>query len=159
LLSGVLVLVLAVGEGVRGTPAADDDAFAWVESSQPVAADGTPLALQSIGLGNWLLPEGYMWKLENATAHWQIRQLVKELARPAEARRFWRRWYDTFITRDDIRAIRAAGRLPSGRRPSTSQDHRRLLTQASGWPATVARRKAGSGAAKETPAAGGDGRS
>lgn len=132
LLSSVLILLSGVGGEASGAPGAGADGFARVEGRRLVAADGRPLALRGIGLGNWLLPEGYMWKLENATAHWQIRQLVKELVGPTEARRFWRHWYETFMTRDDIRAIRAAGfdsiRVPFNYDLFTPEDHPGLWT-------------------------------
>ncbi|MCI0699016.1 hypothetical protein L0337_44315 [candidate division KSB1 bacterium] len=52
--------------------------FVRVEGKQIVTPDGKPVQLRGINLGNWLLPEGYMFKLEVATAHWQIQQVIKE---------------------------------------------------------------------------------
>src|SRR5688500_11869003 len=40
--------------------------FVHVEDGGLVDGDGEPLLLRAMGLGNWLLPEGYMWKLPGA---------------------------------------------------------------------------------------------
>jgi hypothetical protein len=70
--------------GIKQQP--PQQSFVRVEGRQIVTPDGKPIRLRGINLGNWLLPEGYMFKLEVATARWQIQQVIKELVGPAEAR-------------------------------------------------------------------------
>ena len=79
--------------------------------------DAGPLLLRGVGLGNWLLPEGYMWKFgdEQASPR-QIERRIEQLVGPAHATEFWRRFADTFITQDDFALIARLGfdhvRLP-----------------------------------------------
>ena len=40
--------------------------FVTVRGKEFVSSDGRPMLLQGINLGNWLLPEGYMFKLKQS---------------------------------------------------------------------------------------------
>jgi hypothetical protein len=79
---------------------------------------GEPLMLRGVGLGNWLLPEGYMWRFEppGPQSPREIEALVEELVGHDRADQFWQRFKTTFIAEDDIAQIRAEGmnhvRLP-----------------------------------------------
>ncbi|MCV2395194.1 glycoside hydrolase family 5 protein [Actinotalea sp. M2MS4P-6] len=75
-----------------------------------VGPDGTPLHLRGVGLGTWLLPEGYMWGFGDAAASpRQIEALVVDLVGQERARAFWREFRDAFITRQDVELIAASG--------------------------------------------------
>ncbi|WP_299442171.1 glycoside hydrolase family 5 protein [uncultured Phycicoccus sp.] len=92
-----------------------------------VAADGTPLTLRGVGLGNWLLPEGYMWGFGDAAASpRQIEALVEQLVGPDAAGEFWRGFRDTFVAESDIAMIAADGfdhvRLPVNWRVLMTED-------------------------------------
>ena len=71
-----------------------------------------------MGLGNWLLPEGYMWKFEHPMTQSprEIEALIEDLVGQDLAAEFWQRFRATFVTEDDIARIRAEGmdhvRLP-----------------------------------------------
>ncbi len=71
-----------------------------------------------MGLGNWLLPEGYMWGFvePGPQSPREIEALVSQLVGPAKAALFWREFRDRFISEDDIARIAAEGmnhvRLP-----------------------------------------------
>ncbi|MBA2946994.1 cellulase family glycosylhydrolase [Streptomyces himalayensis] len=87
------------------------------EGRQIVDAVGQPVLLRGVGLGNWLLPEGYMWHFgDDAASPWQIEALITDLIGQKSAQEFWRRFRDTYITDQDIAAIAAYGynsvRLP-----------------------------------------------
>ena len=41
------------------------EGFIHAEGGALVDGRGEPLILRGVGLGNWLLPEGYMWKFES----------------------------------------------------------------------------------------------
>jgi hypothetical protein len=78
---------------------------------------GRPLLLRGVGLGNWLLPEGYMWRFgAGAASPREIEALVERLAGADEAARFWSGFRDRFITEADVAAIAGFGfdhvRLP-----------------------------------------------
>lgn len=82
-----------------------------------LAPEGAPAFRRGMGLGGWLLPEGYMWDLEGPVdSPRRIEQLVTDLIGAEAARRFWTEYRRRFITAEDIRMIAAAGfdhvRLP-----------------------------------------------
>ena len=52
--------------GIQATVAAEGrfDGYVHAEADRLVDGRGTPLLMRGVGLGNWLLPEGYMWCFE-----------------------------------------------------------------------------------------------
>ncbi len=78
---------------------------------------GNEVLLRGVGLGTWLLPEGYMWRFgPGAESPREIERLVERLAGADYASRFWPRFFDAFITEEDVALIAASGfdhvRLP-----------------------------------------------
>lgn len=71
--------------------------------------DGKPLLLKGINLGNWLLPEGYMFKFKTANSPRLIETAISELVGEDGARRFWKTYRDNYITREDISFIKQSG--------------------------------------------------
>lgn len=78
---------------------------------------GRVRVLRGVNFGNWFVQEGYMWRFHGP---WdrpeRIRRLVALLAGRDYARSFWQRFFDTYISEDDIAMVREAGfdsvRLP-----------------------------------------------
>jgi endoglucanase len=104
------VLVFLVGVAVAGRAAsADATGFIHAEGRQLVDARGDRFAIKGINLGNWLVPEGYMFKFTRARAPGEIASVVEALIGPDEALRFWAKFRDQYITERDIRFIKAAG--------------------------------------------------
>jgi aryl-phospho-beta-D-glucosidase BglC (GH1 family) len=101
----ILALLLMLGLAV---PAAADT-IVRIEGKNFIAPDGRALAIKGISLGNWLMPEGYMFKLEVAKSPRQIYGAFDRLLGPERAAAFWERFRDTYIARDDIRFIRSVG--------------------------------------------------
>ncbi|WP_203568045.1 glycoside hydrolase family 5 protein [Aestuariimicrobium ganziense] len=72
--------------------------------------DGEPRLFRGVGIGNWLLPEGYMWRFfDGATRPRLMEQLVVNLAGERYAATFWTRFRDQFFTRDDVARIAECG--------------------------------------------------
>ena len=66
--------------------------------------------LRGTNLGNWLVQEGYMFKLEHGPqSSREIESLTNELIGPDAAAKFWNEYRDRYITRDDIQFIKQAG--------------------------------------------------
>ncbi|MGH8429579.1 MAG: glycoside hydrolase family 5 protein, partial [Solimonas sp.] len=65
--------------------------------------------IKGINLGNWLMPEGYMFKFEVAKSPRQIFDAFDRLLGPERAQAFWRQFRDSYISEADIRFIRSAG--------------------------------------------------
>ena len=71
---------------------------------------GDPIRLRGLGLGNWLLPEGYMWNFGNqADRPRRIEKLVEDLLGPAEAKRFWQEYRANYIADADLERMAALG--------------------------------------------------
>jgi len=85
------------------------DGFVKVHGTEFVDAHGEVLRLRGINLGNWLLPEGYMFHFDRAGSPHEIEDVVAELVGDVAAAEFWRSWRDNYITRDDIALIRRSG--------------------------------------------------
>ena len=83
--------------------------FVTVEGQNIIGPDGEPLLLKGIGIGNWLLPEGYMWGFKRANSPRLIDEVICQLIGEEQARAFWRTFYKRFITRDDIHFLKQAG--------------------------------------------------
>jgi endoglucanase len=85
------------------------DGFVTVRGRELIDPAGFPLMLRGINLGNWLVPEGYMFKLDSASSPRLINGLFSELIGPDETRAFWKEFRDAYITREDIHAIKRLG--------------------------------------------------
>jgi endoglucanase len=83
--------------------------FVTVRGREFVGPDGRVLLLKGINLGNWLLPEGYMFKFKSANSPRRIEAVLNQLVGEDEARRFWKTYLDNYVTADDIRFIKQAG--------------------------------------------------
>lgn len=78
--------------------------FVHTEGTHIVAPGGEKLRLRGISLGNWLVPEGYMWHFAKGPASFrEISALLNDLIGPQDAARFWQQYRDAYITEADIR--------------------------------------------------------
>lgn len=76
-----------------------------------------PILLRGFGLGGWLLPEGYMWKLySKCDRPRRMEALIHSLCGAEYADTFWKQYYDSYIREKDIAFIAKEGfnsvRLP-----------------------------------------------
>src|SRR3712207_5794801 len=83
--------------------------FVTTRGREFVTPDGRPLFLKGINLGNWLLPEGYMFKFKTASSPRLISTVVNQLIGEDEARRFWKAYRDNYVTAEDVRFIKRSG--------------------------------------------------
>lgn len=68
------------------------------------------ILLRGIGLGNWLLPEGYMWHFgETGDRPRKIEKIVEDLTSPEFNQYFWKEFRKNYITEADIKRIRELG--------------------------------------------------
>ena len=80
--------------------------FVTTRGREIVSPDGKPLLLKGINLGNWLLPEGYMFKFKTTNSPRLIQAAISELVGEDEARQFWKTYRDHYLTREDIHFIK-----------------------------------------------------
>src|SRR5436853_1248762 len=100
----ILALVLAPSTLSYGQPR-----FVTTRGREFISPDGKSLLLKGINLGNWLLPEGYMFKFKGTNSPRLIQVAIDELVGEEEARRFWKTYRENYITREDIRFIKQSG--------------------------------------------------
>lgn len=100
--------------------------FVSVRGDEIVAPNGTPLLLRGINLGNWLVPEGYMFKFKTASSPRLIATAFEQMLGPEEAQKFWSEFRKRYITEKDIHFIRSLGlnsvRVPFNYRLFISDD-------------------------------------
>src|SRR6516162_7949646 len=84
--------------------------FAHTDHQQIVDATGKPLLVRATNLGNWLVPEGYMWLFRGGPeSAGEIRALVLELLGPEGSTAFWQKYRENYITREDIALVERVG--------------------------------------------------
>ena len=117
----LLVLAFALG-GPRAASAQCNDC--WLETSGTEivnASTGQPVRLRAVGLGGWLLQEGYMLNPGGCAGcpgtQWQMKkQYLDEGQTIEQVEAFYQQWRDSFITEADIAYIASLGfnsvRLP-----------------------------------------------
>jgi endoglucanase len=84
--------------------------FLHTRGQDIVTEKGEKVLLRGVGLGNWMLPEGYMWKFGNpADRPRRIEKLVSDLIGLENGKRFWTEFRQNYITERDIRSIAELG--------------------------------------------------
>lgn len=100
----ILLLSLVASTSIHG-----QSRFVTTHGKDLISTDGKPLLLKGINLGNWLLPEGYMFKFKSANSPRLIQTVINELVGEDEGRRFWKTYHQNYIAREDIRFIKQSG--------------------------------------------------
>ena len=89
--------------------------------------DGKPFQIKGTNLGNWLVPEGYMFLFADANSPRLINQTLTELVGPEQTKTFWKKYLDTYITEEDIRYLKSIGvnsiRVPFNYRLFTNENY------------------------------------
>ena len=84
--------------------------FAHTEHKQIADAAGKALLVRATNLGNWMVPEGYMWLFQGGPqSPGEIRALVMELLGPEGSEAFWQKYRENYVTREDIALLHRAG--------------------------------------------------
>ncbi|MBN2414576.1 cellulase family glycosylhydrolase [bacterium] len=80
-----------------------------VSGKEIVDGMGQPVLLRGMGLGGWLVPEGYQLHIPGFGSPSDIESKVEALVGTEEARLFWERYRDAYVTEADIQRIAAWG--------------------------------------------------
>ena len=92
------------------------EGYLKVDGTQIVDDGGKPVILRGMGLGGWMLQEGYMLRLGDIGQQHKIRAKLVELVGEARTATFYRAWLDNHTTEADIAAMAKWGfnsvRLP-----------------------------------------------
>ncbi|MFA9370757.1 MAG: glycoside hydrolase family 5 protein [Labilibaculum antarcticum] len=100
--------------------------YAFVEGENIYSPQGELLHLKGVNLGNWLLPEGYMFKLQDCNSPRKIDQAIRELIGNSATTAFWDAFLENYISEADIKWLSENGvntiRLPFDYRLLTHDD-------------------------------------
>ncbi len=99
----VALLILSPGSSRAG------NGFVSTKGKEIISPDGKPLLLRGVNLGNWLEPEGYMFKFKEANSPRLIYEVFNELVGPEKADEFWTAYRRNYITGKDIEFIKSTG--------------------------------------------------
>jgi len=90
--------------------AAEPLTFLRTQGQDIVNEKGEKVLLRGVGLGNWMLPEGYMWKFgDGGDRPRKIEKIVSDSVGAENASRFWKEFRQSYITEADIRRIAELG--------------------------------------------------
>lgn len=100
--------------------------FVFTKGENIILPNGKPILLRGINLGNWLVPEGYMFKFKETNSPRLINEAFTQLLGPEEVKKFWKQYRDNYITKEDIAFIKKIGlnsiRVPFNYRLFVSED-------------------------------------
>jgi aryl-phospho-beta-D-glucosidase BglC (GH1 family) len=87
--------------------------------------DGRAFYMKGTNLGNWLVPEGYMFLFKDANSPRLINETISQLIGPDPAKAFWKKFLDQYVTADDIHYLKNTGmnsiRIPFNYRMFTTE--------------------------------------
>lgn len=90
-------------------------------------SNGNEILLRGTNLGNWLNPEGYMFRFDKVNSFRLIDEVLKELVGADNVREFWKSFRDNYITREDIKYLKSLGfnhlRIPFNFKYFVVEDH------------------------------------
>jgi hypothetical protein len=107
------VLMLALGSAPAS---AQSGGYLRAEGTAIVDEAGRPVILRGMGLGGWVLQEGYMLQLPELGQQHVIRGRIADLIGEEKTEAFYEAWRDNYVTKADIDAMAGWGfnsvRLP-----------------------------------------------
>ena len=106
---------------------AQTNGFISVKGKGIITPDGKNFLMRGTNLGNWLIPEGYMFKFKSVNSPRLINEAITELIGPDEAKAFWEKYLHTYIEEGDIHYLKTLGvnsiRIPFSYRLFTKEDY------------------------------------
>lgn len=101
--------------------------FITVKGKEVIGTNNKPFLMRGTNLGNWLVPEGYMFKFKNVNSPKLINEALSEILGPDDVKAFWKKYQDTYITAADIHFLKASGmnsiRIPFNYRLFTAESY------------------------------------
>lgn len=102
----ILLVTLVLGWAVNVSA----QSFLHADGQDMVNEEGQKIFLRGVGLGNWMLPEGYMWKFGKfGDRPRRIEKLVAAHIGQEQADEFWKEYRKNYITEADIKRIAELG--------------------------------------------------
>jgi aryl-phospho-beta-D-glucosidase BglC (GH1 family) len=127
--------------------------FLKTDGKKIVNEKGENVLLRGVGLGGWMLQEGYMLRVHNEAQQHRIRQRLEELTSPQQVQEFYDAWLKNYIRKIDIDSMHAWGfnsvrlpmhynlyTLPAEKEPNKNKKTTRLFTRCRWLPPVRAKR-------------------
>jgi hypothetical protein len=93
-----------------------ENLFLTVKNREIVDSNNKPYLLKGMGLGGWMVQEGYMLGIKGEGAQHSIKERIKNLTGEEFCNQFYELWLNNFITKADVDSLAAWGfnsiRLP-----------------------------------------------
>ncbi|MBN2272265.1 MAG: cellulase family glycosylhydrolase, partial [Sedimentisphaerales bacterium] len=106
----ISMIILALLVAVSVPQLSEGAGFLRTRGQDIVDEEGNVVLLRGVGLGNWFLPEGYMWKFgDRGDRPRKIEALVSEIIGEQAGERFWRQFRRNYIREADIQRIAELG--------------------------------------------------
>nr|MBC7611381.1 cellulase family glycosylhydrolase [Pseudopedobacter sp.] len=90
--------------------------FLKADGTRIVDEKGQNFLIKGMGIGGWMLQEGYMFKLNKFGRQYKIMEAVNKLVGPERTKEFYRLWLNNHTTKKDIDSLASWGfntvRLP-----------------------------------------------
>jgi endoglucanase len=133
---GISLVVLA-SSCLKGVQTGYPSEFITISGPDLIAPTGEKFFIRGINLGNWLNPEGYMFRFQRTSSGRLIDQAFREMVGPDFTNAFWKKFKDNYITREDILYIKSTGmnsiRLPFHYKLFTDEDFMGLSSAQDGF--------------------------
>ena len=100
-----LFLILALLAASLGNAWAQPSGYLRAIDSRFVDGEGREIILRGMGLGGWMLQEGYMLGLNGEGTQHSIKARVTDLIGPENCARFYRLWLQNHMTRADVELL------------------------------------------------------
>src|SRR5690349_8462080 len=106
---------------------AQQNKFFRTSGKEILDVNGKPFLIKGTNLGNWLVPEGYMFGFSNTNSPKLINEAFSELIGPAATAEFWKKYLSVYVTQQDIHYLRSLGmnslRVPFNYRLFTKESY------------------------------------
>ena len=120
-----------------GEEAAPAPKFVTIQGHDLIKPDGEKLFIMGTNLGNWLNPEGYMFRFSKTNSGHFINEMFCQLVGPDFTAEFWKQFKDNYVTRQDIRFIKSTGantiRFPFHYKLFTDEDYMGITGRQDGF--------------------------
>ncbi len=117
---------------------APEKTFFRVSGYDIIAPNGEKFFIKGTNLGNWLNPEGYMFKFgTKINSAGRMNQAMCEMVGPDFMSEFWKTFKDVYVTKEDILYLKSTGcntlRLPFHYKLFTDEDYMGLTVAQDGF--------------------------
>jgi aryl-phospho-beta-D-glucosidase BglC (GH1 family) len=114
--AGIKILLAAAPALLVSLPGNAQTGFLKADGKKIVDEKGQNVLLRGMGLGGWMLQEGYMLHINKDSRQYRIRERLEELMGPAETKEFYDTWLANNTRKIDVDSMKRWGfnsiRLP-----------------------------------------------